>query len=180
MIHTRPTSRPAAGPAVPGSSLHHEEAPATGAGAAATLCEAFQATAARYPGEIALRGPGGVMTITWQEYAGRVRQIAAGLAALGVGRGDTVALMMTNRPEFHLVDTAAMHLGAVPFSVYNTCAPEQIRYVLANAGSTVVVCEEEFAPRLAGGHGPHRRAACGVRRRQSRPHAHAGRAGGSR
>jgi long-subunit acyl-CoA synthetase (AMP-forming) len=88
------------------------------------------------------------MTITWQEYAGRVRQIAAGLAALGVGRGDTVALMMTNRPEFHLVDTAAMHLGAVPFSVYNTCAPEQIRYVLANAGSTVVVCEEEFAPRL--------------------------------
>ena len=46
---------------------------------------------------------------TWREYAGRVREIAAGLAGLGLRRGDTVALMMTNRPEFHLVDTAAGH-----------------------------------------------------------------------
>jgi len=77
-----------------------------------------------------------------------VRQIAAGLAELGVGRGDTVALMMTNRPEFHLVDTATFHLGAAPFSVDNTLAAEQVRHVLANADSRVVVCEQEFAPRL--------------------------------
>jgi acyl-CoA synthetase (AMP-forming)/AMP-acid ligase II len=32
-----------------------------------------------------------------------------------------VALMMTNRPEFHLADTAAFHLGAAPFSVYSSC-----------------------------------------------------------
>ena len=56
--------------------------------------------------------------------------------------------MMTNRPEFHLVDTAAFHLGAAPFSVCNTLAVEQIRRVLANAGSRVVICEQEFAPRL--------------------------------
>jgi len=117
-------------------------------GTAATMCEAFQATVARHPRQVALQPLGGAVTITWQEYAGRVAQIAAGLAALGVGRGDTVALMMTNRPEFHLVDTAAFHLGAVPFSVYNTFAPEQIRQVLGNAGSRVVVCEEQFAPRL--------------------------------
>ncbi len=42
--------------------------------------------------------------------------------------------MLTNRPEFHLVDTAAMHLGAVPFSIYNTSSPEQIAYLLADAG----------------------------------------------
>jgi long-chain acyl-CoA synthetase len=59
-----------------------------------------------------------------------------------------VALMMTNRPEFHLVDTAAFHLGAVPFSIYNTFALEQITYVLSNAGSRVVVCEEQFAAPL--------------------------------
>ena len=34
--------------------------------------------------------------------------------------------MLTNRPEFHLVDTAALHAGATPFSIYNTLAPEQI------------------------------------------------------
>jgi long-subunit acyl-CoA synthetase (AMP-forming) len=119
-------------------------------GSAATMCEAFQATVARYPREVALRTPGGAVAITWEAYAGQVRQIASGLAGLGVGRGDTVALMMTNRPEFHLVDTAAFHLGAVPFSVYNTFAAEQIIQVLANAGARVVVCEQQFAQRLLG------------------------------
>jgi long-chain acyl-CoA synthetase len=118
-------------------------------GIPATMCEAFQATVARYPHELALRTAGGAVAITWGDYASRVRQIAAGLAGLGVGRGDTVALMMTNRPEFHLADTAALHLGAIPFSVYNTFAAEQIAEVLANAGNRVVVCEEQFAPRLA-------------------------------
>ena len=114
----------------------------------ATMCEAFQSTAVRCPQEVALRTPGGAVTITWEAYAGQVRAIAAGLAGLGVGRGDTVALMLTNRPEFHLADTAALHLGAIPFSVYNTFAAEQIAQVLANAGNRVVVCEEQFARRL--------------------------------
>jgi acyl-coenzyme A synthetase/AMP-(fatty) acid ligase len=39
--------------------------------------------------------------------------------------------MMVNRPEFALCDTAALHLGAIPFSVYNTFAPEQIADVFA-------------------------------------------------
>ena len=117
-------------------------------GIPATLCEAFQGTVARYPLEVALRTPGGAKTFTWREYADRVREIAAGLAGLGVGYGDTVALMMTNRPEFHLVDTAVFHLGAVPFSIYNTFAPEQITQVLSNAASRVVVCEEQFAAPL--------------------------------
>ncbi len=117
-------------------------------GSPATLCEAFQATVARYPQEVALRTPGGAVTLTWQEYASRVQGVAAGLAGLGVGHGDTVALMMTNRPEFHLVDTAAFHLGAVPFSIYNTFAPEQITHVLSNAGSRVVICEEQVGERL--------------------------------
>ena len=117
-------------------------------GSPATMCEAFQATAARCPHELALRTVGGAVTVTWGDYAGRARQIAAGLAGLGVGRGDTVALMMTNRPEFHLADTAAFHLGAIPFSVYNTFAAEQIAQVLANAGNRVILCEEQFVPRL--------------------------------
>jgi long-subunit acyl-CoA synthetase (AMP-forming) len=111
---------------------------------AATLCEAFQLTASRRGEQVALRTPGGAVEITYAQYADRVRRIAGGLSALGVGRGDTVALMMVNRPEFHLVDTAAMHLGATPFSIYNTSSPEQIAQVLANATSRVVVCEGRF------------------------------------
>jgi long-chain acyl-CoA synthetase len=113
-----------------------------------TMCEAFQATAARFPQQVALRAAGGAATITWGQYAARVRRIAAGLAGLGVGPGETVALMMTNRAEFHLVDTAAFHLGAAPFSVSSTLAVEQVRQVLAHAGSRMVVCERQFAPRL--------------------------------
>ena len=71
-------------------------------------------TVARYKGQAALRPLGGTPAITWQQYASRVRQMAAGLAGLGVGRGDTVALTMTNGPEFHLADTAAFHLSSVP------------------------------------------------------------------
>jgi long-subunit acyl-CoA synthetase (AMP-forming) len=70
------------------------------------------------------------------------------LAGLGVGAGDTVALLLRNRPEFNLVDTAAIHLGAVPWSIYATSSAEQIRFVLAGAGSRVVVCERDFLARV--------------------------------
>src|SRR4051794_12247653 len=73
---------------------------------ATTLCEAFQAVAHRYADQVALRDSDGAVQITFADYAERVRRIAAGLAALGVRRGDTVGLMMSNRPEFHLCDTA--------------------------------------------------------------------------
>ena len=114
--------------------------------AAGTLCAAFQTTAAARPDQVALRTPDDSVSITWAEYAHRVQRIAAGLAALGVGRGDTVAIMLVNRPEFHLVDTAVMHLGAIPFSIYNTSSPEQIAALFANAGNRVVVTERAFAP----------------------------------
>jgi len=115
----------------------------------ATLCEAFQRTAAVDPNRVALRTPGGAVEITWHQYAGRVRRLAAGLAGLGVQRGDAVALMMTNRPEFNICDTAAMHLGATPFSVYNTLAGDQIAHLFSNAENRVVICEAAFAERVA-------------------------------
>jgi Long-chain acyl-CoA synthetases (AMP-forming) len=112
------------------------------------LAEAFQRTAAQRPDAVALRVPGGAQEITWREYADRVRRLAAGLAALGVGRGDTVGLMLANRPEANLVDTAAVHLGAIPFSIYNTSSPEQISYLFSNAENRVVITETAFLPRV--------------------------------
>src|SRR5437899_2321584 len=84
---------------------------------AATMCEAFQLTASQRPEQVALRTLGGAVSITFADYMDRVRAIAGGLHALGVRRGDTVGFMLANRPEFHLLDTAAMHLGATPFSI---------------------------------------------------------------
>src|SRR3954465_4428434 len=115
---------------------------------AATMCEAFQLTVADHGDVLALRSQGGQLELTWREYGERVRRTAAGLAALGIGRGDTVGLMLTNRPEFHWADTAAMHLGATAFSIYNTSAPEQIEYLLGDAANRVVVTEAAFADRV--------------------------------
>src|SRR5262249_3516227 len=106
----------------------------------------FQETAALQPDSVAIRTVGDELVITWREYADRVRKIAAGLAALGVERGHTVGLMLRNRPEFHLADTAAIHLGAIPFSIYNTSAPEQIRYLFTNAENKIVITEKDFLP----------------------------------
>src|SRR5437588_11638434 len=111
---------------------------------AATMCEAFQITVAERSGEVALRTIQDGVSITFAEYADRVRRLACGLHALGVRRGDTVGFMLTNRPEFHLIDTAAMHLGATPFSIYNTSSPEQIAYLLDDAANRVFVVEAAF------------------------------------
>jgi long-chain acyl-CoA synthetase len=113
------------------TTAEHAAAPA--ALGTTPLCQAFQVTAAERPDQIALRTSGDGVAITYWTYAERVRHIAGGLTSLGVGRGDAVALMLVNRPEFNLVDTAALHLGAVPFSIYNTSAPEQIEYLFSNA-----------------------------------------------
>jgi long-chain acyl-CoA synthetase len=115
---------------------------------AATLCESFQITAATCPQRVALRTSGDAVVVTWEQYAERVRRTAAGLAALGVRRGDTVAFMLTNRPEFYWVDVAAMHLGATAFGVYNTFAQEQVEHVLRDANCAVAITEQAFANTL--------------------------------
>jgi long-chain acyl-CoA synthetase len=114
----------------------------------ATLCEAFQRTARIDPDAVALRTVGNTQTLTWREYAEQVRQVTAGLAALGVRRGDTVSLMMANRIEFFPLDVGAQHLGATCFSVYNTLAAEQLAYLFSNAETKVVICETQYVDRI--------------------------------
>jgi long-subunit acyl-CoA synthetase (AMP-forming) len=109
-----------------------------------TMCGAFQVTAAERADAVAIRTKGDELTITWGEYADRVRKLAAGLAALGLERGQTIGLMLNNRPEFHLVDTAAMHLGATPYSVYNTYTAEQIEYLVSDAQNSIIVTEGAY------------------------------------
>src|SRR4051794_9827569 len=111
---------------------------------ATTLCEAFQMTSSSHPDRTALRTKGGEHELTWGEYAEKVRHLAAGFASLGLKAGDTMAIMLTNRPEFHFADTAAMHVGATPFSVYNTYSPEQIEYLVGDAKCSILVTEHAF------------------------------------
>ncbi len=109
---------------------------------ARSLYEAFTATVERLGDEVALRS--GEETLTWTELAAQVGRIAGGLASLGVRKGDTVALMLSNRPEFAACDMAAVALGAVPFSIYETSSSEQIAYVVGDAGARVAIVEAAY------------------------------------
>jgi long-chain acyl-CoA synthetase len=112
------------------------------------MCEAFQRSAAIDADAVALRTPGDTQTLTWRDYAAEVRRAAAGLAGIGVRRGDTVSLMMANRIEFYPLEVGAQHLGATSFSVYNTLPAEQLTYLFDNAGTKVVMCEEQYVDRI--------------------------------
>ena len=111
---------------------------------AATMAEAFRITAAQRADQVAVRTKGDEVSLTWGELRDRVDSVAAGLQAIGLGRGDTIALMLVNRPEFHVVDLAAVMLGATPFSIYQTYAPNQIEFVVSDAGARVAVVEQAF------------------------------------
>jgi len=115
---------------------------------ATTIAEAFRITAAERADEVAIRTRADEFTITWGELRERVDALAGGLAKLGLRRGDTMALLMSNRPEFHLCDLAAMMLGAAPFSIYNTYTAEQIEYVVADAGAHILICEQQYLPQV--------------------------------
>ena len=86
----------------------------------------------------------GEESVTWNELRERARAVAGGLASLGVGKGDTVALMLNNRLEFFPIDLGVVTLGGVPFSIYQTASPEQIAYVVGDAGAKVAIVERSF------------------------------------
>jgi long-subunit acyl-CoA synthetase (AMP-forming) len=115
---------------------------------AATMAEAFRLTAAERPDQVALRTKGDATTMTWGELRERVDALAGGLAELGVGRGDAVAILLANRPEFHVADLAAMMLGATSFSIYQTYAPNQIEFVVSDAAARVAFVERAYLPQL--------------------------------
>jgi long-chain acyl-CoA synthetase len=121
-----------------------ETAQQRGAVHAATIAEAFRITAANRAGEVAFRTKGDEIAWTWGELRERVDALAAGLSNLGIGPGGSVALLLGNRPEFHLADLAVMTTGATPFSIYMQYTPEQIRFVASDAGARAIITEQAY------------------------------------
>src|SRR3954451_4296468 len=112
---------------------------------AATIAEAFRLTAADHPDRVAMRTKDDAVSLTWSQLRDRVDALAGGLARLGVRRGDTVALMLANRPEFAIADLAVVTLGATPYSICATSSPAQIACAVADAASRVAIVEESFS-----------------------------------
>ncbi|HEX3688789.1 MAG TPA: long-chain fatty acid--CoA ligase [Solirubrobacteraceae bacterium] len=120
--------------------------PAESAVDAATVAEALRRTAASHPDMVAVRTPDDGVTLTWSELGQRVDAVAGGLAKLGVGRGECVAIMLSNRPEFHIADLATVTLGATPFSIYVTYPANEIEFLITDSAARVAIVEQAFLP----------------------------------
>src|SRR6478752_3535480 len=80
--------------------------------------------------------------MTYAQYGDAATRLATALSGLGIGPGDRVALMMRNRPEFHVADVAIVLVGATPISIYNSSSPDQIAYLMGHSGVVAAIVED--------------------------------------
>jgi long-chain acyl-CoA synthetase len=99
--------------------------------------------AADSPALHAQRSDGTWSSVSYAEYAEHVARAAAGLQAAGVKPGDRVLLLMRNRPEFHWFDLAVQFLRAIPVSIYNSSAAEEIAFLANDAGARLAIVEDQ-------------------------------------
>jgi long-chain acyl-CoA synthetase len=81
--------------------------------------------------------------ITWSGYRQRVRGFAQGLASLGFERGEVLAILGDNRPEWLISELAAQSLGGVSVGLYPDGILEEVEHVLNHAGVRVMVAEDQ-------------------------------------
>src|SRR3954454_21833996 len=94
----------------------------------------------RYSGD-AMRAPGRP-AITYADFGLAIKEIAGGLASLGVATGDKVAILCGTVPEWPMADFGCFCAGATVVPVYHTNSPEECQYVLSHSGSKVVLLED--------------------------------------
>jgi long-chain acyl-CoA synthetase len=82
-------------------------------------------------------------TWTWREVADEVRALACGLAAMGLKRGDKIAIIGDNRPRLYWTMTAAQCIGAVPVPLYQDSAAEELRFVVEHAEARYAMAEDQ-------------------------------------
>jgi long-subunit acyl-CoA synthetase (AMP-forming) len=111
------------------------------------MCEVFDQTVRRWPDLVAVR-TATESSHTYAQYRAAIADAAAAIHATGVRRGDVVALMFENRPAFHVLDAAIMHLGAISCSIYNTSPPGDIAHIIDSSGARIALCESRFVARL--------------------------------
>ena len=111
-----------------------------------TINKRFAAAARKYPDQPALsakvHGDKEWQTIPYADLGNRVRRFALGLRALGIERGDRVALLSENRPEWVIADLAILAAGGVSVPIYPTLPPGQVAYILGDSGAKAVVASD--------------------------------------
>jgi long-chain acyl-CoA synthetase len=106
----------------------------------ATLVDVFNEIARDHkrPDTLNFKRDGRWVSISSDELLARAKHIAAGLRAIGVQRGDRVALLSESRVEWTLTDAGSIFAGAIDVPIYATLTPPQVRYILNDSGACVL------------------------------------------
>src|SRR4051794_7420913 len=105
-----------------------------------TLNQLFFDAVSRYnrPDALQVKRDGSYRPISHAEVAERVRHAARGLSALGIRRGDRVAILSENRPEWAIADFACLTAGLTDVPIYPTLPADQIAYILKDSGAVAI------------------------------------------
>ncbi|GEJ59269.1 AMP-dependent synthetase/ligase [Anaeromyxobacter diazotrophicus] len=116
-----------------------------GAGKPRSLVDLFEATAVRLGSRAATKQKraGRWEETSWAELAHRARDAADGLAALGVGRGDRVAILGETTTEWIVADLGVMGAAAIVVPIYQSNKAHDCQYILENSGARFVFCDSE-------------------------------------
>ncbi len=112
---------------------------------AQTIPDLLRRAGAQYGEKLALRQPAGkgeALTWTWSQYLEAAEEIAAGLRALGLGKGDHIALCSETRAEFYLADQGVLMNGSVAGALYPSYPPEELKRTIGNADAKALFVED--------------------------------------
>ncbi|MEM7137633.1 MAG: long-chain fatty acid--CoA ligase [Myxococcota bacterium] len=90
-----------------------------------------------------VRQNGAWQATNWGDYGRQVAQAGRALIALGFESEQTVTILGFNRPEWVIMDVAAMGAGGAPAGIYTTSSPAEVKYIVAHCESPLILCEDE-------------------------------------
>lgn len=111
-----------------------------------TINEVFKNRAEKFKNRLAVEKKlnGKWEKMTWSEYYDRARFLGIGLYALGIKKGDMVAILSENRLEWVVTDMGALGIGAVVAPVYTTLVAEEVKYIIENSEAKVIFVENKI------------------------------------
>lgn len=111
---------------------------------AVTLGRLFTNTLERFGDRVAVRYEGG--DLTYRALVQDSGSLARALTSIGVGPGQAVALMMSNRPEYLVADLALIRCGAIKVPLNDMLSAAEVEFIVRDSGATVAIADSGFLP----------------------------------
>ena len=110
-----------------------------------TLPQYLVKQAQEHPHDVAIREKqkGIWQEWTWAQYLDEVRTLALGLVAIGLEKGDKLAILSDNRPQVYWTMVAVQIAGGMPVPLYQDAISRELQYVIDHADATLVLAEDQ-------------------------------------